>query len=210
MPASIGPSSSVWRSQVRVVLDALARRGTTVVAADDRPSEEAWAAVKARGLDLIEKPDDRQLRELVSSVDLVVPSPGVPSHHAVYAIADSLGVPVVSELDLGAIWDDRPCIAITGTNGKTTVSTLVTAMLCRDGIAAMAVGNLDEPLVAAIDRDDEPPISWFVVEASSFRLERVTHFSPQVGAWLNFAPDHLDWHLDLAAYAAAQGAYLEQ
>lgn len=188
----------------RAVVDAFVRRGVAVVAVDDKPSEAARVAALDRGIDLVESPDERQLSELVSGVDVVVPSPGVPRHHLVYTLADAAGVQVASEFDLAAVWDDRPSIAITGTNGKTTVTTLVTAMLRRAGHGAVAAGNIDVPLVEAIDRVDDPPTTWFVVEASSFRLERATRFAPHVGAWLNLAPDHLDWHGNSEAYADAK------
>jgi len=188
----------------RAVVDAFMRRGVHVVAVDDKPSEAARVAAADRGIDLVEAPDAARLSELVANVDLVVPSPGVPRHHNIYALADAAGVQLASEFDLAAVWDDRPSIAITGTNGKTTVTTLVTAMLRRAGLRAVAAGNVDVPLVEAIDRVDEPRTDWFVVEASSFRLERATRFSPHVGAWLNLAPDHLDWHGDSAAYADAK------
>ncbi len=188
----------------RAVTDALLRRDVAVVAVDDKPTEAAIVAAADRSIELVEAPDPSQLEQMLSSVDVAIPSPGVPRHHDVYRIADDLGVPVVSELDLAAMWDERPMVAITGTNGKTTVTTLVTSMLRRGGITAVAAGNTEIPLVEAIDRTTEPPIEWFVVEASSFRLERVTHFAPRVGAWLNFAPDHLDWHPDMYAYGAAK------
>lgn len=188
----------------RAVADAFIRRGIPVVAADDNPSPAALVAAADRGIALHVAPTEDELQALIEAVDIVVPSPGVPRHHAVYRISDELAVPIVSELDLAARWDDRPQIAITGTNGKTTVTTLVTSMLKRDGTPAVAAGNVDVPLVEAIDRSDEPRAEWFVVEASSFRLERVTEFSPHVGAWLNLAPDHLDWHDDLDEYAAAK------
>jgi len=188
----------------RAVADAFVRRGVEVVAVDDRPSEAARLGALDRGIEFVESPDEQQLSELVSGVDVVVPSPGVPRHHLVYSLADTAGVQVVSEFDLAAAWDDRPSIAITGTNGKTTVTTLVTAMLRREGHGAVAAGNIDVPLVEAIDRTDDPPTTWFVVEASSFRLERATLFAPHVGAWLNLAPDHLDWHGNSKAYADAK------
>jgi UDP-N-acetylmuramoylalanine--D-glutamate ligase len=122
----------------------------------------------------------------------------------VYRLADAQGRPIVSEFDLAAEWDDRPLVAITGTNGKTTVTTLVTQMLNRAGVTAVAAGNVDTPLVEAIDDTSEPRAEVFVVEASSFRLERVSRFAPRVGAWLNFAPDHLDWHDNLDQYAQAK------
>ncbi len=92
-------------------------------------------------------------------------------------------------------------VGITGTNGKTTVTTLVTAMFERSGVRAAAVGNLETPLVEAIARDD---IDVFVVEASSFRLAHSRRFAPSVGVWLNFAPDHLDVHRTLDDYRRAK------
>ena len=101
----------------------------------------------------------------------------------------SAGVPVLSEFDLARRWDDRPLVAITGTDGKTTVTELARAMLEADGRHAVAVGNTEVPLVAAID---DPTVDVFVVEASSFRLLHSHRFAPDVGTWLNLAPDHLD------------------
>ena len=111
------------------------------------------------------------------------------------------GVPVLSEFDLAAAWDDRPLLAVTGTDGKTTVTTMVTDMLVASGRRALAVGNTDIPLVAAIDR---PEVDVFVVEASSFRLGHTRRFRPAVATWLNFAPDHLDVHASLDRYEAAK------
>jgi UDP-N-acetylmuramoylalanine--D-glutamate ligase len=110
-------------------------------------------------------------------------------------------VPVLSEFDLAARWDHRPTLAITGTNGKTTVTELTRRMLAASGRRAAAVGNTEVPLVAAIEDAD---IEVFVVEASSFRLLHSAHFAPTVGTWLNVAPDHLDNHANMAAYVAAK------
>ena len=188
----------------RAVVDALLRRDVDVVAVDDRPTEAATLAASDRGIELVEAPSPDELRLMLEHVDAVVPSPGVPRHHPVYALADELGVPVMSEFDLAARWDDRPIVAITGTNGKTTVTTLVTAMMRAAGIGAVAAGNVDVPLVEAIDRNNADVAQWFVVEASSFRLERVDAFAPRISAWLNLAPDHLDWHPDMESYRAAK------
>jgi UDP-N-acetylmuramoylalanine--D-glutamate ligase len=115
------------------------------------------------------------------------------------------GVAIRSELDLATEWDDRPVVAVTGTNGKTTVTTLVTEMIVEGGRRAVAVGNTDVPFVEAID---DPAIDVFVVEASSFRIAHSHRFAPSVAAWLNFAPDHLDVHASLSAYEAAKAQLL--
>ena len=184
------------------VARALAARGHGVVAADDRPIEAARVAAEA-GVALAEVHDAADvelLKSLVAPAAAVVPAPGVPPHHPCYSLADAAGVPVVSELDLAAQWDGRPMAAVTGTNGKTTVTTLVEHMLNRSGISAIGAGNTDIALVDAISSG----VDTFVVEASSFRLHRARLFAPAVAVWLNLAPDHLDWHPDLDDYAASK------
>jgi UDP-N-acetylmuramoylalanine--D-glutamate ligase len=183
------------------VARALVAHGHDVVAADDAPGPAARALADELGSDLAEAPTADELAALVGAADAVLPAPGLPAHHPVFALARAAGVPVLSEFDLAAWWDDRPLLAVTGTDGKTTVTTLVRDMLAASGLAAVAVGNTPVPLVAAID---DPSTDVFVVEASSFRLEHSQRFAPAVGTWLNFAPDHLDSHRDLASYEAAK------
>ena len=183
------------------VARALLARGHGVVVADDAAGPAARAAADDLGLDLVEAPSTDELAALVAGADAVLPAPGVPARHPLFGAARAAGVPVLSEFDLASWWDDRPLLAITGTDGKTTVTTLVRDMLLASGLAAVAVGNTPVPLVAAID---DPGTDVFVVEASSFRLEHSQRFAPAVGTWLNFAADHLDSHPDLASYEAAK------
>jgi UDP-N-acetylmuramoylalanine--D-glutamate ligase len=183
------------------VARALLAHGHDVVAADDAPGPAVRAAARDLGLDLAEAPAADELAALVAGADAVLPAPGLPARHPVFAAARAAGVPIMSEFDLAAWWDDRPLLAVTGTDGKTTVTTLVRDMLVASGLAAVAVGNTPVPLVAAID---DPGADVFVVEASSFRLEHSQRFAPAVGTWLNFAPDHLDSHPDMASYEAAK------
>ena len=183
----------------RAVAAALVQRGHRVVVVDDRGGDAVGAAAADLGLTLADDPT--AIDAHVAAADLVVPTPGLPERHGVFAAADGAGVPIVSEFDLAAVWDARPIVAITGTNGKTTVVELAVAALAEAGRRAVAAGNTDIPLVAAID---DPTVEVFVVEASSFRLTRADRFRPLVGAWLNFAPDHLDVHADLGAYEAAK------
>jgi UDP-N-acetylmuramoylalanine--D-glutamate ligase len=185
----------------RAMARALVARGGEVVAIDDHPTDAARTAAESLGVTLIEAPSAATVEELVGTVDAVLPSPLVADRHPALVAARAGGVPVMSELDLARLWDDRPLVAITGTDGKTTVTTLVTAMLEASGRRALDVGNTDVPLVEALDR---PEIEVFVVEASSFRLAHTVRFEPSVAAWLNFAPDHLDVHADLATYEAAK------
>ena len=183
------------------VARALVAHGHEVVVADDAAGPAARTAADDLGLDLVEAPSPDELAVLVAGADAVLPAPGLPARHPLFGAARAAGVPVLSEFDLASWWDDRPLLAVTGTDGKTTVTTLVRDMLLASGLAAVAVGNTPVPLVAAID---DPATDVFVVEASSFRLEHSQRFAPAVGTWLNFAPDHLDSHPDLASYEAAK------
>jgi len=183
------------------VLRSLVDHGEAAVAVDDHPSDAGRRLAESLGVELVVAPSADALAALVGRVDVVVPSPGVPDHHPVFALAAAAGVPVRSEFDLAAAWDDRPILAITGTNGKTTVTELTRQMLEASGRSAVAVGNTEVPLVAALD---DPTTDVFVVEASSFRLLHSESFAPHVGTWLNLAPDHLDNHADLDSYIAAK------
>jgi UDP-N-acetylmuramoylalanine--D-glutamate ligase len=185
----------------QAVTTALRARGSEVVVVDDHPSAATRAAAESCAVELLEAPTRPQLDALLPGVDALLPSPGVPEQHPVFAAALAAGVPVMSEFDLAAAWDSRPLLAVTGTDGKTTVTTLVTDMLRRSGLRAVAAGNTEIPLVEAIERDD---VDLFVVEASSFRLAHTRRFRPEVATWLNFAEDHLDNHATIAAYEAAK------
>jgi UDP-N-acetylmuramoylalanine--D-glutamate ligase len=185
----------------QAVADALTRRGIDVVVTDDNASDASSAAADERGIELVAGPDRARYEGLVRAASEVLPSPGIGDTHVALELARALGVPVRSEFDLAGEWNERPVLAITGTDGKTTVTTLVTDMLVASGVKAVAAGNNELPLVAAID---DPTTDVFVVEASSFRLDHSERFAPSVGTWLNFAPDHLNLHRSLEAYEEAK------
>ena len=187
----------------QAVVAALLQRGFRPVVVDDRPSATTRESAARAGIELIDAPTAEELEPLVDAASALPPSPGLPATHPVFAAARAAVTPIRSEFDLAARWDDRPIVSITGTNGKTTVTLLVADALERSGIRAAAVGNTETPLVQAID---DPAIEVFVVEASSFRLLHSGRFAPKVATWLNFAPDHLDAHLDLAEYEAAKAS----
>jgi len=180
---------------------ALTARGAPVVVVEDRPEEQHRALAAELGVELLEAPESQELEVAVAPAGVLLPSPGVPDHHPAFAVAAAAGVPVRSEFDLAREWDDRPLLAVTGTNGKTTVTTLLADMLQAGGVRSALAGNTDQPLVAAID---DPAPEAFVVEASSFRLGHTERWAPAIAAWLNFAPDHLDVHADLGRYEAAK------
>lgn len=192
------------------VARALVHRGRSVVLVDDGEDRVRLATIAGELADLagepdrvrwVPAPDAATLSELVPTVDAVVPTPGLAESHPLFEVARAAQVAVLSEFDLADAWDDRPVLAVTGTNGKTTVTTLVDAMLESSGVSSAAVGNTEVPLVAAIE---DPATEVFVVEASSFRLAHSRRFRPRVATWLNFDEDHLDVHASLEDYRAAK------
>jgi UDP-N-acetylmuramoylalanine--D-glutamate ligase len=187
----------------RAVARALVARGIVPVVVEDRPGDVHRQAAAELGVELIEAPDGDALAAALSAASLLLPSPGVPDHHPVFQRAAAAQLTVASEFDLAQMWDDRPVAAITGTNGKTSVTMLVTEMLNNSGRPAQAVGNTDVPFVESIE---DTSTQVFVVEASSFRLAHSADFRPNVAAWLNFSPDHLDAHATLEDYEAAKAS----
>ncbi len=185
----------------QAVAAALMKRSIDAVVIDDAPSPAAAAHATELGLEMAVGPEPEELKAILQRCSAAVPTPGLPETHLFFSVASEIALSVTSEFDLAAAWDARPTVAITGTNGKTTVTTMVTRMLNAAGHKAVMAGNMDLPLVTAID-DPEPQM--FVVEASSFRLGHSRVYAPAVGTWLNLEPDHLDVHLDMAGYEAAK------
>ncbi len=134
------------------------------------------------------------------SADLIVPSPGVPASLPALEAARRRGVPVAGELELAARFCASPMLAVTGTNGKTTVTELLRCMVEACGKRAALAGNNDTPL-SEVALLPEPP-DWAVVEVSSYQMETADRFHPRVAAVLNVTPDHLKRHGTMEAYAA--------
>ncbi len=172
----------------------LVAEGWKVVIVEDRADERTAETAHRLGATLGGACD-------ASGADLVVPSPGVGPDHRVHEVAAAAGVPVLSEVELA--WRASPgtqLVAVTGTNGKTTVTTLVAAMVVASGRTAVAAGNIGLPLIEAVQRD----VDVVVAEVSSFQLQYTESFRPAVAVWLNMAEDHLDWHPSMEHYAAAK------
>ena len=185
----------------RAVARSLLARDWDVSAADDRPGPDGRRAAAELGIDLAEAPTADQLARLTSGAELVVVSPGVPAAHPVFSLPP--GPEIVSEVELAGRWATAPMVAVTGTNGKTTVVTLVARMLAESGVKAVAAGNIGLPLIEAVDALPAGE-GVLVVEVSSFQLALTSSFRPSVATWLNLAEDHLDWHPTLDHYAAAK------
>ena len=180
----------------------LAQRGATVALNDRKPLSD-WKpealALKTEGVGLIAGDPPSWL---LDQVDLVVVSPGVPTKSIPIRYADRRGAEVIGEIELASRFLRGRTVAITGSNGKTTTTSLVGEMLKDAGIQVQVGGNIGNALISMIDtsRDD----GWNVVEVSSFQLETIVDFHPTVAAVLNVTPNHMDRYETLMDYAAAK------
>lgn len=139
---------------------------------------------------------------LFCSSDLVVLSPGVNPKIAPVRNALTVGVEVIGEIELAARFIGAPMVAVTGTNGKTTVTRMITRMLEDSGKSIFVGGNIGTPLVCAAQLPEQPDI--VVAEVSSFQLDTIVDFSPAVAVLLNITEDHLDRYSNFNAYAASK------
>jgi UDP-N-acetylmuramoylalanine--D-glutamate ligase len=178
---------------------ALARRGVRVVGTDRRDGLDVGRLLAA-GVEV--RVGAHEIGALSDGVELLVKSPGVPSENPLVAAARARGVPVWSEVELGARLVAQPVVGITGTNGKTTTTELVGAMLRAAGRPVAVAGNVGRPLCAL---DGELAAGEQVVcELSSFQLEDIDVLRPRAGVLLNLTPDHLDRHGTLEVYRSAK------
>ena len=177
----------------------LARRGATVTLTDRKREIAEAAELRAVGVTL---ELGGHVMATFESSNLVVLSPGVPIDLPEIAHARAKGIPVIGELELASRWLRGPIVAITGTKGKSTTTTLVGRMLEAAGRRVLVGGNIGYPLSAQVEASTADTVH--VIEASSFQLETTDTFKPWIAALLNFSPDHLDRHPDEASYAAAK------
>jgi UDP-N-acetylmuramoylalanine--D-glutamate ligase len=145
--------------------------------------------------------------EAFLAADLIVISPGVPHTLSPLSQAAKRGVEVIGEIELASRFIQTPMVAITGTNGKSTVTTLIADMLTASGKTVFVGGNLGTPLIDYVRCG--PPADIAVVEISSFQLDTAVSFHPQVAVVLNVTPDHLDRYPDMAAYARCKQRLLK-
>jgi UDP-N-acetylmuramoylalanine--D-glutamate ligase len=202
------PDFSVSGQQVLVVGAArsgvaaahlLAKRGARVTLTDRKPQIPEAADLRAAGVGL--ELGGHTARSF-ETADLIVLSPGVPIDLPEIRHAKSCGVPVIGELELASRWLRGPIVAITGTKGKSTTTTMVGRMLAAAGKRVLVGGNIGFPVSAQVEASTADTVH--VIEASSFQLETTETFRPWIAALLNLSPDHLDRHPDAAAYAAAK------
>jgi UDP-N-acetylmuramoylalanine--D-glutamate ligase len=182
----------------------LASRGAKVVA-NDAKSPPAAAALASEGIEVVLGGHEKAK---IAESDLVVVSPGVPLLPEI-ADAEKKGIPIWGEVELAVrmLKHPAPVIAVGGTNGKSTVTSLVGELLHASGKKVFVGGNLGEPLAAHADEK----FDVVVLEVSSFQMERIDTFRPKVAVLLNITPDHLDRYDSMDAYAFAKGnAFVRQ
>lgn len=180
----------------------LARRGARVTGMDQKPREALEPQARALAPAGVTIQGGGTEGPALDAADLVVVSPGVPAFPAL-ARVEARGVPVWGEVELAvrSLTHPAPVLAIGGTNGKSTTTSLVAELLAAHGLAVFAGGNLGEPLA---DHTEER-FDAIVLEVSSFQMERVDTFRPKVAALLNVTDDHLDRYESFDAYAHAKG-----
>jgi UDP-N-acetylmuramoylalanine--D-glutamate ligase len=178
---------------------ALARRGVAVVAADRSPEADPGRLAEAG----VEVRSGSEEESLLEGVELVVKSPGVPAESPLAAAARARAIPIWSEVELGyRLLAGNPLIGVTGTNGKTTTTELLGAILRADGRQVEVAGNVGRALTDVAERIE--PGTSVVCELSSFQLEDVHAFACDVAVLLNLEPDHLDRHGTFEAYRDAK------
>jgi len=191
----------------RAILAALTPLGARATLTDDSPS--ALTAFAQRGVEVM---DAANAAERVSDYDLVVTSPGLPPTAPVLAAAAVAGVPVWGDVELawrldssGRYGPPRRWLVVTGTNGKTTTTSMLHAMLVAAGRRALLCGNIGDPVLDVLDQ----PAELMAVELSSFQLHWAPSLRPEAGVVLNVAEDHLDWHGTMEAYARDKARVLD-
>ena len=179
---------------------ALDSLGAVVTVTDRKPLDQLSAQIRELGSSRIIIEAGGHPDRVFFGADIVVISPGVPKIPQVLA-AKQRGVKVISELELAWLLSDAPYVGITGTNGKSTVTTLVGLMLDRAKKNVLVAGNIGNALTGDISLLKQR--EWIVAELSSFQLEDIETFRPHVAAILNVTQDHLDRYPDLATYGEA-------
>ncbi len=183
----------------------LARHGATVRATDLKPLEELGEAREL--LERLDIPFARQTPEVFEGCDVIVLSPDVPADLAPLEEARRRGVRVIGEVELAAPFLKGETIGITGSNGKTTTTSLVGHILREAGVPVQVGGNIGTPVTAMVESSRAD--GWNVLELSSFQLETISGFRAHIGLALNVTENHLDRHHTFETYAAAKGRLFE-
>ncbi len=174
----------------------LLEKGADVYVYDKRTSEQVVKNIEA--LEFLGAKKVTDYKSAVEYIDVLVISPGVPIDSPICKIFKQANKRIIGELELGALQFNTPIIAVTGTNGKTTVSTLLHKALTKSGYKSVLAGNVGVPVCSVVDEINQSEFA--VIEVSSFQLETTYAFTPHVSIVLNITPDHLDRHYSMENY----------
>ncbi len=180
----------------------LCSKGITVKATDSREAAELGPAVEKLAAGGMEIRCGTHATELFEWADTIVLSPGVRFDLPEIRNAQAAGKTVISEIELAWNFISKPVIGITGTNGKTTTTSLLSEILRQSGLKIFTGGNIGTPLISAAEKDDE--YDFLLLELSSFQLQGIKDFSPHIAVILNISPNHLDHHSSMQEYEAAK------
>ena len=180
----------------------LLSKGVAVKATDSREARELGSVVEELTAEGMEIRCGTHAPELFKWADTVVLSPGVRFDLPEIRDAQADGKTVISEIELAWNFVSKPVIGITGTNGKTTTTSLLSEMLRLSGLKIFTGGNIGTPLISVAEKDDE--YDFLVLELSSFQLQGIRNFAPHIAVILNISPDHLDHHSSMEEYEAAK------
>jgi UDP-N-acetylmuramoylalanine--D-glutamate ligase len=182
-------------------------RGAAVTATDSRTENEIGAEIaKLRGSGVTLELVGHQEKTFLTQ-ELIIPSPGVPADAPFLQSARAKRIAIWSEIELAYRFLKGRLIGITGSNGKTTTTSLVEHILKNAGYLTILAGNIGTPLIARVDASGDDTIT--VAELSSFQLELIETFRPNISVFLNLTPDHLDRHHTMEAYGAAKARLFE-
>jgi UDP-N-acetylmuramoylalanine--D-glutamate ligase len=184
-----------------------AARGARVTATDSRTESEIGEAIARLKNAQVALELGAHREKTFLEQDLIIPSPGVPADEPHLQAARAKGVTIWSEIELAYRFLKGRVIGITGSNGKTTTTSLIEHILKTAGMPTILAGNIGTPLIACVDAMTDS--TQTVVELSSFQLELIDTFRPNIGVFLNLTPDHLDRHHTLEAYGAAKARLFE-
>lgn len=177
-------------------------KGASVKATDSREAGELGPVVEKLATGGMEIRCGTHAPEFFEWADTIVLSPGVRFDLPEIRDAQVAGKTVISEIELAWNFISKPVIGITGTNGKTTTTSLLSEMLKRSGMKIFTGGNIGTPLISVAEKDDE--YDFLLLELSSFQLQGIKDFSPHVAVILNISPNHLDHHSSMEEYEAAK------
>ncbi len=185
----------------------LAGKGANVAVTDEKPQTELKGVIRELGNAYANLEFRKYAPDSLSRVDLIIPSPGVPPSNILLAEAVNKKIPILSEIEVAYRFLKMPMIAITGTNGKTTTTTLIGNILKKGGKKVFVGGNIGNPLIGYVEgnQDDD----YAVVEVSSFQLQWIQHFHPFISILLNTTCDHVDYHGSFEAYRMAKERIFE-